>query len=228
MRKNLIRLFYGLLYATPVFLLTLTACGGGGGGGSTPSFFSISGQTVNLKSNGLILFNSGVNNTSEVLSVPGALDGKAYFNFISSVAAGESYNITVKTNPSSPSPQRCAVTAGASSVAMTSDVTDVVVTCDYRTIDGQIHNLYGNTLFGLSFRSNLDEMFTISVSGVDPIPYSFAKKYADGDTYEIEVRAISGVCDALTVPMEINSSSNVIASGTIGRDVTIPEITCNQ
>jgi len=229
MHKNLNRLFYGLLYSAPVVLLTLTACGGGGGGSSTPEFFSLSGQTVNLTSHGLILNNSGVNNTAEELGVSGVIGGIASFNFTSSVAAGESYNITVKKNPDSP-PQRCAVTAGASSVAMTSDVTDVVVSCDYRTIGGQIHNLFGNKNYELSFSSNLGEVFDISVSGVVAITYDFARKYADGDLYEVKVQATSGVCAVLpplpTQTIDINSS--VIAAGTIGGDVTIPEITCYQ
>jgi len=219
MHKNLIKLFYGLLYATPVFLLALTACGGGGG--STSSFFSISGQTVNLTSDGLILINSG---TAEELGVSGVIGGIANFSFVSSVAAGSSYNISVMTNPSSPA-QRCAVTASASSVAMTSDVIDVVVSCDYRTIGGLVKSLYSN-FYELEISSNLGEM--ISVSGVGDVPYAFTKKYADGDFYETKVRAASGVvCSALSLPLTIDDSvSKVIATGTIASNVTVPEITC--
>ena len=222
MHIYLSRLFYGLLYATPVFLLTLTACGGGGGGGgSTPEFFSLSGYTENLTSDGLILVNSG---TSEELGVSGVIGGMATFNFTSSVAAGESYNITVKTNPSSP-PQRCAVTANASSAVMATDVTDVVVSCDYRTIGG-IVDIPLSKFYELEMSSNLGE--TISVSGVGVVPYAFASKYADGDFYETKVRAVSGVCAvlSLTPALTIDSVSKVIATGTIASDVTVPEITC--
>ena len=226
MHKNLIRLIYGLLYTAPVFLLALTACGGGGGStGTTTGVISylLKGTTSGLTSPGLILSSSGVSVIEDIV-VSGAASGVVGFEFINPIIAGDSYSITVKTNPSSP-PQRCAVTASASSVAMTSDVTDVVVSCDYRTIGG-IVNIPISTFYELEMSSNLGE--TISVSGIGVVPYAFARKYADGDFYETKVRAASGVCAALSLTpiITIDSVSKVIATGTIASDVTVSDITC--
>jgi len=226
MHIYLIRLFYGLLYAVPVFLLTLTACGGGGGGstGSLGIAYLLSGTTVNLTSPGLILSNSGVSAIEDIV-VSGVVSGNTGFWF-SPVAAGESYNITVKANPSSPS-QRCAVT-NASSGVMTTDVTDVVVSCDYRMIGGVVDNT-GGGMFELEMNSNLGETISVTgVSGVGPFfPYSFEKKYADNDHYEVSVAA-SGVCQTILLSgtTDLTAVSQVIESGTITGDVTLPIIYC--
>ena len=221
MHKNLIKLFFGLLYATPVFLLTLTACGGGGGGstGTVGVAYLLKGTTSGLTSPGLILSNSGVSAIEDIV-VSGVASGVVGFEF-NPVIAGNSYSITVANSNSFA--QRCAVTASASSVAMTSDVTDVVVSCANRVIGGTVENVYGN-LYELTMNSNLGETLSVTgVSGPGAFPYSFAKKYVDGEHYEVNIAA-SGVCQTVTI--NLTAASQVIESGTITGDVALPRIYC--
>lgn len=125
MRSVLTKLFYGLIYSAPVTLLTLAACGGGGGGGAAIIESLLGGTTSGLTSNGLVLQNNGADN----LTVSGATSGVTGFTFSQKVVEGDTYNISVFAQPSTPTRQNCAVTAGASGVMPATNLNSVAVDC---------------------------------------------------------------------------------------------------
>ncbi|MEL6868317.1 MAG: hypothetical protein AAFO81_00825 [Pseudomonadota bacterium] len=107
--------------------LLLTACGGGGGGGEItapppppppPTTFSIGGTASGVAGSGLTLQNNGAD------SLAIAADGN--FTFATEINSGASYDVTVTTQPVSPT-QTCTVANGSGTA--TADVTNVTVTC---------------------------------------------------------------------------------------------------
>jgi hypothetical protein len=101
------------------FLISLTlimsACGGSGGGVT----YTIGGTVTGLTGSGLVLQNNG----SGDLAVP--VSGA--FIFVTGLAGGSSYAVTVKTQPSSPT-QNCVVTSGSGTV-QAANITDITVAC---------------------------------------------------------------------------------------------------
>lgn len=81
--------------------------------------YSISGTVSGLAGSGLVLQNNGGDNLS--------ISGNGAFSFATSLATGESYSVTVLTQPSSPA-MTCVVTSGSGTVA-SSNITNVAVSC---------------------------------------------------------------------------------------------------
>ncbi|WP_405238013.1 hypothetical protein [Lentisalinibacter orientalis] len=116
-------------------LLALAACGGGGGGGDTttnppppppppppPSTYSIGGTVSGLAGSGLTLRNNGGDDL--------AVSANGSFAFATEIDSGDTYSVTVATQPASPD-QTCTVTNGSGTA--TADVTDVAVACETNT-----------------------------------------------------------------------------------------------
>src|SRR6056297_3899528 len=112
-------------------LLALVACGGGGGGGDTttnppppppppppPSTYSIGGTVSGLAGSGLTLRNNGGDDLT--------VSANGGFTFATEIDSGDSYSVTVATQPSSPD-QTCTVTNGSGTA--TADVTNIAVAC---------------------------------------------------------------------------------------------------
>jgi hypothetical protein len=95
------------------------AGGGGGGAGGTPPTYTVSGTASGLTGSGLVLRNSGADD----LHV--STDGT--FVFATALTSGSSYNVTIATQPSSPT-QNCTVGHGSGTVG-SANVTDVSVNC---------------------------------------------------------------------------------------------------
>ena len=109
-----------------LFLACLLFSGCGGGGSSSPTAtttptvsFTVGGTVTGLTGSGLILQNNGGDN----LSVSGA----GAFTFATSIASGSPYNVSVFTQPSSPS-QTCSVSNGIGAVT-SANITNVAVNC---------------------------------------------------------------------------------------------------
>jgi serine/threonine-protein kinase len=118
----------GLRGFEAVILATLlAACGGGShhgsgsasGSGNAPASYTISVSVSGLSGSGLIL----ELNLANDLAV--AADGT--FTFTTTLAAGTSYMVSVKTQPSSP-PQGC-LAANASGVVSNTNVTGIAINC---------------------------------------------------------------------------------------------------
>ncbi len=98
-----------------VFALLLASCGGGGGGAAG---YTIGGTVSGLTGTGLVLQNNGADDKT--------ITGDGAFSFTTPVAGGANYNVTIRTQPTSPN-QIC-VASNASGTA-SANVTNVVITC---------------------------------------------------------------------------------------------------
>ena len=111
--------------------------GGGGGQQQAPPKVTIGGTVAGLAGSGLVLQNNGGDDLA--VSVAGA------FTFGTSVDSGSPYNVTVRTQPASPS-QTCTVASAAGTA--TANVTSVTVTCSTSTfsVGGSVSGLSGGGL----------------------------------------------------------------------------------
>jgi hypothetical protein len=201
-------------FSASMFVLALAACSNGrgsldeGGGGGTgqqqpPSKVTIGGTVAGLSGSGLILQNNGGDDLT--------VSANGTFSFKTTVDAGSPYNITVLTQPSSPS-QGCSI-ANAAGTA-TTNVTSVAVTCSTGSfnVGGTVSGLVGS---GLVLRNN----------GVDDLPiasngsFTFATALASGTAFEVTVA---------TQPTRPAQTCTVAdASGTIvAGDVRTVKVSC--
>jgi hypothetical protein len=198
----------GLLAA----LSTLVACSNGRGSvdeqqppaqGAEDSF-AIGGSVSGLVGSGLVLQNNGGGN------LPVAADGS--FTFAERLATGVAYNVTVLSQPTSPS-QSCTVANGSGSVG-SADISNIAVSCatGQFAIRGAVSGLTGS---GLVLQNNGGNDLPISANGA----FSFANRLADGEPYTVTVR---------TQP---SGQSCVVrnSSGTIqGADASNVEVECSS
>lgn len=164
---------------------------------------AVGGTVSGLSGSGLVL----QNNAGDDIDVN--VDGT--FAFPTLLATGESYAVTVKTNPQTPA-QTCTVEGGAGTVA-TSDVS-VAVTCttDTYSVGGSISGLTGDGLV-----LQLNGAATVAPDSGDT-SFAFAA-VANGTTYSIAV---------LTQPTLPSQTCSVTdASGSVGTaDVTNVKVAC--
>ncbi len=191
MRINPIQLMSSLRYLASVSLLLLASCGGGGGGATTttppppppppPTSFTIGGTITGLTGSGLKLRNNG----GDDLSVTA---GSTSYTFTTSVASGGSYNVTVLTNPGTPT-QVCTI-ANASGGSLSANVTNANVTCvNAYTISGTITGdvTVATASIGPTLQNNLGDNLFIPVlpaSGV-PASFTFSTPVISGGTYSV-------------------------------------------
>jgi len=197
--------------------LTLIACGGanksssgssGPSSGTTPPVpvtFTIGGTVSGLVGSGLVLQDNSGNNLPVSAS-------QTSFTFTTPITSGDTYQVTVLTQPSSPA-QTCAVTAAGPAPA-SANVTNVQVACSTLTftIGGTISNLLGG---GLVLQDNSGNNLTI---GANQTSFSFTTPIVSGGTYNVTV---------LTQPS--SPAQNCIAStgaGTATANVNNVEIAC--
>ena len=135
--------------------------------------FAIGGNVSGLVGSGLVLQNNGGGN------LPVAADGS--FVFAERLATGVAYNVTVLSQPTSPS-QSCAVASGSGSVG-SADISNVAVTCatGQFSISGTVSGLTGS---GLVLQNNGGNDLPISANGA----FSFVNRLADSETYTVTVR----------------------------------------
>lgn len=204
---------WGLLVCVHVGALALAACSNGrgsldnqdDGGGQQQAGpkVTIGGSVAGLAGSGLVLQNNGADDL--VVSANGS------FNFKTSVDTGSPYNITVRTQPASPS-QGCAVVNAAGTA--TANVTNVTVTCSTGTfsVGGSVSGLAGS---GLVLRNNGGDDLSIASNG----SFTFATELPSGSAFEVAV---------VTQPTRPSQTCTVAdASGTIGSgDVRTVRISC--
>jgi hypothetical protein len=165
--------------------------------------FAIGGSVAGLVGSGLVLQNNGGGD------LPVAADGS--FAFAERLATGAAYNVTVLSQPTSPS-QSCTVARGSGSVG-SADISNVAVTCatGQFSIRGTVSGLTGS---GLVLQNNGGNDLPVSANGA----FAFANRLADGATYTVTVR---------TQP----SGQNCVvrnSSGTVqGADASNIEVACS-
>lgn len=110
----------------------------------TTRTFEVGGTLSGLQGNGLVL----QNNLGDDLTLNGAAANGA-FDFVTKVASGAPYAVTVKTQPSGVAGETCSVSSAAGSVAG-ADITTVSVTCATEKKVFVTSTLYDGNLGGLA------------------------------------------------------------------------------
>jgi hypothetical protein len=140
---------------------------------SVPDSVTIGGNVTGLVGSGLVL----QNNSSDDLSI----DADGEFTFVTPLTPGDSYDVTVFTQPDG---QFCSVENG-SGEATDVNVTDVLVTCgdelDSVTIGGTVFGLDADSVLLLQ---NNDTDYEIILENGD---YVFGEELIPGDSYDVSV-----------------------------------------
>jgi Galactose oxidase, central domain len=193
-------------------LLLVGACSGvpGGTGSNSGSGtggpFTISVTVSGLKGSGLVLQDNAAGNLT--------ITGNGIFTFVTPIASGGSYAVTVFTQPSNPT-QTCAVTLGTGT-NVTANVTGVTVTCTTNpvtaTIGGTVSGLVANS--SVILQDNGGDSLTVTANGT----FTFKTPVTGADVYLVTV---------LTQPINPNQICTVTGgSGTATANVTTVGVNC--
>ncbi|MCG6194413.1 hypothetical protein LFX25_14290 [Leptospira sp. FAT2] len=138
-----------------------------------PTYATISGDVTGLAGTGLILSN---NDTDSV-----TIDANGNFSFPEKVRGGDSYNITIRQNPVSPS-QICSVSNG-SGIVSSQAISNIRVVCSAIgfSIGGNVTGLSGS---GLVLKNNGADPISISADG----SFTFPASIASGATYAVTIQ----------------------------------------
>jgi hypothetical protein len=166
--------------------------------------FSVSGTVTGLRGTGLVL----QNNAGDDLRV----NADGAFTFATPVASRASYEVTVVTQPTTPS-QVCTVAGGAGTIDG-ENITGVAVSCATSafTIGGSVTGLAGA---GLVLQDNAGDDLAIGGNG----SFAFATPVASGASFRVTVR---------TQPSQPTQTCTVLGNtGTVGGgNVTSVAINC--
>ncbi len=161
--------------------LIVAACSGGGVSTTdTTKFvteyqFSVGGSASGLAGANLVLQNNGGDNLN--------VAGNGPFKFATALVTGDSYNISVLSQPTAPS-QTCVVTNGSGVVGI-ADVSNVTIVCATKTsamdaIGGSVTGLLGS---GLVLQDNGGDNLAVAGNG----GFTFATSLPSGMPYGISV-----------------------------------------
>jgi hypothetical protein len=135
--------------------------------------FTIGGTVTGLQGPGLVLRNNGGDDLT--------IAGNGPFQFPALLASGANYNVTVRTNPTTPA-QSCGVTNATGTIGNAS-VANITVTCmtDRFTIGGPISGLSGT---GLQLRLNNQQPLKVLAGATS---FTFPSLIASGASYAVDV-----------------------------------------
>ncbi|TGL56419.1 hypothetical protein EHQ58_17505 [Leptospira ognonensis] len=135
--------------------------------------YTISGSITGLAGSGLVLRN----NSGDDLSIS---NGATSFLFSTSVADGQTYSVTVATQPTSLS-QSCSVTSGSGTVSG-SNITGISINCTTQSfaVGGSVTGFAGT---GLVLQNNGSNNLPISTDG----SFTFSTSLIDGSAYSVTV-----------------------------------------
>jgi 6-phosphogluconolactonase (cycloisomerase 2 family) len=188
----------------------LAACGGHGGGGSAPppTTYTIGGTLSGLSGTGLVLRNNAGNDL--------AVAASGNFTFSTALAGGAAYNVTVATQPTSPS-QTCAVTGGSGTVG-TANVATVQVACTTNsfTVGATVTGLDAN---GLVLQNNGGNDLTVASDGT----VTFPGQTSSGAAFAITVKTQPTI-SPFPLPAQFCTVTN--GSGTVGNGPVNVAIAC--
>ncbi len=163
--------------------------------------YTVSGTAAGLSGAGLVVQNNLGNDL--------AIAANGTFTFTTTIASGQPYSVSVKSQPSNPS-QTCTLSAPSGTVTNGNIVT-VALNCSTNkyTIGGSASGLAGT---GLVLRNNNTEDVTLNGNGA----YAFGTPIASGAAYSVAIKTQptnpSQTC-VLTTPSGTVSSSNVSSVG---------------
>ena len=161
--------------------------------------YMITGTVTGLAGAGLVLQNNGGDNR--------AISANGSFAFATTVASGDTYDVTVLTQPAMPW-QTCTI-ANATGSVTDADVTDVAVTCTTNTYSVGV-TVVGMTGTGLVVRDNGADDMTIDASG----SYTFATRLASGTMYQVTIAT-----QPSGEPCVVANPSGTIAGSNVNVDV---------
>lgn len=165
--------------------------------------YTVGGNVTGLVGNSVTLQNMGGDDL--------ILNSNGSFTFDTLLTSGEDYDVTVLTNPTSPS-QTCSVSM-ASGTIQNQDIIDVAVNCitNTYTIGGDVTGLSGS----VTLQNNSGDDLVINTDG----PFTFATALDDGSAYDVSVLTQP------TTPDQICSVTN--ESGTLaGANVEDVAVSC--
>ncbi len=140
--------------------------------------YTIGGTISGLTGTGLVLRNNGGNDLT-------VLANATTFAFTTKIASGQTYAVTVQTQPSTPT-QTCVFNppASASGTVTNADIASVNIVCTTNTytIGGTISGLTGT---GLVLRNNGGNDLTVLANATT---FAFTTKIASGQTYTVTVQ----------------------------------------
>ncbi|HMU38969.1 MAG TPA: hypothetical protein PKE31_08135 [Pseudomonadota bacterium] len=129
---------------------------------------------------------SGLGGGSVVLQLNGqetvTMSAAGTFTFNTKVLRGNTYAVTVKTQPSQP-PQTCDVFSGSGTVTSI-NVTSVEVVCKLTTYPVNVMVMGLNGATGLVLQNNGGDDLTINVEGT----FTFSKEVPEGGNYNVTVK----------------------------------------
>jgi N-acetylneuraminic acid mutarotase len=172
------------------------------GGSSPSSSFTIGGTVAGLTGTGLVLQDNGGDNLT--------ITANGSFTFATAIASAKPFNVTVFTQPTTPT-QTCTVANGSGSATAT--VTTVQVSCAAATlsIGGAVSGLTGT---GLVLQDNGGDNLTITASG----NFTFPTLLLPGATYNVTI---------LTQPNTPAQACTVTnGAGTASAKVTNVQVVC--
>ncbi|MBX5482180.1 MAG: hypothetical protein IRZ16_10145 [Myxococcaceae bacterium] len=168
--------------------------------------YTVGGMVVGLAGSGLVL----QNNLGDDVTVVGT--GSQPFTFPTRLASGQTYSVTVKTQPTNPW-QQCTVSGGTGTVGAT-NVKSITVNCTINqyTVGGTVVGLSGS---GLVLQNNGGDDLPISGNGT----FAFPQPVPSGSPYLVTVKTHP------TSPTQFCGITN--GSGTMaGANVTSVEVNC--
>ncbi|MGJ4752323.1 hypothetical protein [Leptospira kmetyi] len=167
--------------------------------------YTVGGSVSGLAGSGLILKNNGTDDLA--ITVDGV------YSFLTSVASGGGFSVTVSQNPTSPT-QTCSVSNGSSMIAG-ADITNANITCSTNsyTISGTVSGLSGS---GLVLKNNGSDATAISSNG----SFTFSTSIASGATYTVTV---SQNPSSPTQTCSVTNDTGLVA----GANITNVAVTCS-
>jgi hypothetical protein len=197
--------------SSPSQTCTVTSGGGNVGAGAVSSV-AVSCVTNVYTIGGTISGLAGTIVLADNVDDPLTLNANGSFHFGTKLASGSAYNVTVTTQPGSPS-QSCTVVNDSGPV-VSADVTGVVVTCvtNHFNVGGTLTGLLGASI---SLQDNGGDTLTLTADG----SFTFATKVPSGQPYAVTVSVQpSGPSQQCTVSGD---------SGTVGGSaVTSVSVNC--
>jgi len=141
-----------------------------------PSAYSVGGTVVGYGSSSALVLET---NTQSIAMQQQSISSNGNFAFSQFLITGDSYNVTIVTQPTG---QTCTVTNGSGTISG-ADITNIGVSCyDLYTLGGTVSNLAVSE--SLVLQNNLSTSVNIYSDG----EFSFPTQLAAGDSYSVTVQ----------------------------------------
>lgn len=165
-----------------------------------PTSFTVGGTLTGFAGSGargLVLQNNGGDDVE--------VGANGAFTFPTKSAGGAAFNVTVKTQPTSPS-QECVV-SGGKGIVVAGNVTSVTVNCvtDKFTVGGTIAGLAGTVVLT---NNNGDDLTVNSIG-----QFAFATPVASGAAYDVKVKTQPGTPSQTCA---VTAGAGTVTSGNVG------------